>query len=102
MPSGISVNFGLYNDTIDHAINNFLFVNTICPSNMFLQYGVWQLPPSVYDVKIDGGRRWFMCSGSTSCKYKGVLRDAPISLLEELDKLKNSDVYKFDAGLLAS
>ncbi len=35
-PTGVTINFNLYNDTCAHAINNFIFVNTICPSNMFL------------------------------------------------------------------
>lgn len=90
---GVSMTLSLYNDTMEHAINNFIFVNTICPSNMFLQYGIWQLPPSVYDIKIEGGRRWFMCTGTTSCQGKGVMRDVSQKFIDELvDKHGNSIV----------
>lgn len=34
--TSIDINLNLFNDTYEHAINNFLFVNTIVPQNMFL------------------------------------------------------------------
>ena len=93
---GITVTFSLYNDTKEHAINNFIFVNTICPSNLFLQYGIWQLPPSVYDVKIEGGRRWYMCKGSMQCTYKGVMRDLPMDLIKILmEKHANKNIQNW-------
>ncbi len=86
----------LFNDTDEHALNNFIFVNTICPSNMFLQYGIWQLPPSVYDIKIEGGRRWFMCKGSMTCSAKGVMRNPPRSFMDALNGHRNKSLFKSD------
>lgn len=80
----VSVTVKLFNDTSASALNNFVFVNTIIPQNMWLQYGIFQLPPSVYDIKIDGGQRFFMCSGSFSCRNMGVLRNPPESFIKSL------------------
>ncbi len=41
-----------------------------------------------------------MCSGTTSCKYKGVLREAPSSFLEELVKHENKTTFKFSESEL--
>lgn len=71
----ISLTVNLFNDTKTSAMTNFLFVNTIIPQNMWTQYAIFQLPPSVYDIKVEGGQRLFMCSGKFECKNKGVLRN---------------------------
>ena len=82
----IDITLNLFNDTYEHALNNYLFVNTIIPSNMPLQYGIWQMPPSVYDIKIEGGNRLYMCKGSFTCQNKGVLRLPSKKFLTELCK----------------
>lgn len=80
----IDIDINLFNDTYEHAINNFLFVNTIIPSNMPLQYGIWSMPPSAYDIKIEGGNRLYMCKGAFTCNNKGVLRIPPKAFFKEL------------------
>jgi hypothetical protein len=37
----ITITFDLYNDNIDAAINNFVFVNTIVPNNKWIQYNMF-------------------------------------------------------------
>lgn len=37
----VTVKFDLFNDTEDAAIQNFLFVNTLIPNNMYIQYGMF-------------------------------------------------------------
>lgn len=96
----ITVQLDLFNDTYEHAMHNFLFVNTICPSNLFLQYGIWQLPPSVYDIKIEGGRRWFMCKGSMTCTAKGVMRNPPREFVKDLfKKYRNTKLFPKEQGM---
>lgn len=82
--SSINIKLNLFNDTLDHAINNFLFVNTIIPQNHYLQYALFKFPPSCYDIKIEGGRRLFMCSGSITCNNKGVIRQPSEKFIKEL------------------
>lgn len=31
----------LYNDTLEGAVKNFIFINTIVPGNKFLQYHIY-------------------------------------------------------------
>lgn len=94
--SSISIKLSLFNDTLEHAINNFLFVNTLIPSNMSLTYTVYRFPPCTYDLKIEGGRRFMMCSGKFSCTNKGVLRTPSNSFINTIvGKFKNkSDLWK--------
>lgn len=39
---GVSVKFSLFNSSVESAVNNFRFINTIFPNNMFTQYGIFQ------------------------------------------------------------
>lgn len=71
----LEMTVNLFNDTTEHAINNFIFINTIIPQNLPTQYAILQQPPSLYDIKIDGFSRLFMCAGNFDVTYKGVLRD---------------------------
>lgn len=57
----IQIKFNLFNDTKEAALRNFLFVNTIVPMNKYLQYHIYQHNPPVYDIKIEGVGRWYMC-----------------------------------------
>jgi hypothetical protein len=50
----VTAKFSLFNDSVGAAVANFIFVNTIAPNNMWMQYGLLQQSPSVYDVKIAG------------------------------------------------
>lgn len=70
----LNVNFSLFNDTLESAINNFLFINTIAPNNMWIQMGILQHSSSIYDIKIDGHSRMYACAGDVKVKFKGALR----------------------------
>ena len=88
----VKVEFDLFNDTMDSALINYIFVNTIVPNNMWSQYHIYQHNPCVYDVKIEGSNRLYMCSGSFDCEYKGVLRTPSDKFLETLvEKHKNAN-----------
>jgi hypothetical protein len=83
----VSVKFDLFNDNIDSAIVNFIFVNTIAPNNKWLQYHMFSHSSSIYDIKIEGINRLFACAGDVTISYDGVLRDPSA---EFIDKLVNS------------
>ena len=85
-PTKVEIDFSLYNDTIDAAIMNFIFVNTIVPNNKWIQYGIFQHAPCLYDVKINGINRLFMCQGDFKVESKGVLRKPSLILIKELVK----------------
>lgn len=79
-----SVNFNsfeltinLFNDDIDGAIANYLCVQNLIVKNKYIQYKIFQGSPAVYDVKIQGLNRFYMCSAKVSVNYKGVLRKIP-------------------------
>lgn len=92
---GFDMTLNLFNDTLEHTLANFIFVNTIIPQNMPTHYGVFQQAPSLYDIKIQGFQRLFMCSGDFSCSMKGCLRKPSDKFLEELRKFQNNK-YNFD------
>lgn len=73
----VTVKFCLFNDTAERAMMNFIFINTIAPNNMWVQYGIFQHSSSVYDIKIEGHKRLFACAGNVKVSYKGVLRNPP-------------------------
>lgn len=70
----ITIHFDLINDSDEAAIFNFLFCHTLFGNNKWLQYGFVQAGSSVYDVKLPGANRYFMCSGKFVCKGKGAFR----------------------------
>lgn len=74
----IEITFDLFNDTSDAALMNFIFVNTLIPNNMWVQYNMFQHSSSIYDVKIEGINRLYACAGNFDVTYEGVLRDPPI------------------------
>lgn len=82
----------LFNDTLEHSLHNYIFINTIIPQNLPTHYGIFQQPPSVYDLKIEGFNRLFMCSGKFNCNYKGVLRIPSLAFIKELKKYVNTEV----------
>ena len=71
------------------AINNFILVNTLIPNNMWMQYHIYQHSPSVYDVKIEGLNRLYMCAGKFDCEGLGVLRNPPEEFFNELENCMN-------------
>lgn len=69
-----TINIDLINDSDEAAINNFLMCHTLFGNNRWLQYGFVQAGASLYDVKLPGANRYFMCTGAFSCKGKGAFR----------------------------
>ena len=69
-----SITIDLVNDSAEAAINNFLMCHTLFGNNRWLQYGFVQAGASLYDIKLPGANRYFMCSGQFSCKGKGAFR----------------------------
>lgn len=86
----VKVEFELINDTVESALNNFLFVNTIVPNNKIIQYGMFQHSSCLYDVKIGGYDRLFACSGKFEVKHKGMLRIPSDEFFNKIRKHINS------------
>lgn len=42
-----------------------------------MQYGMLRHSPCLYDVKIDGLKRMFLCTGAFNVKSAGLLRTPP-------------------------
>lgn len=84
MAEELAVTFDLFNDTADAAMNNFIFVNTIIPNNLWMQYGMFRHSPCLYDVKIDGLKRMFLCAGAFNVKSAGLLRTPPMQWIYDL------------------
>lgn len=77
----LKIKFDLFNDSAESALYNFIFVNTIIPNAKWLQYSMFQHSPCLYDVKIEGFDRMFICAGNFIVQQKGVLRSMPNSWL---------------------
>jgi len=88
----VNVKFDLFNDTLEGALTNFIFVNTIAPNNKWVQYHILSHSSSLYDIKIEGINRLFACTGNVDVTYNGVLRDPPMSFLNELKKHLNKSM----------
>lgn len=84
MVEELAVTFDLFNDTADAAMKNFIFVNTIIPNNLWMQYGMLRHSPCLYDVKIDGLKRMFLCTGAFNVKSAGLLRTPPMQWIYDL------------------
>lgn len=80
----IAIQFDLFNDTAEAALKNFIFVNTIVPNNLWMQYGMFKHSPCLYDVKIEGLKRMFLCSGNFSVKSNGLLRTPSPKWIQDL------------------
>ena len=91
----INITFDLFNDNVDKALFNFIFVNTVVPSNRWIQYNMFQHSSNLYDVKIEGLNRLFACAGAFEVSYEGVLRDPPEHFLQLLQGHINKS---YDAG----
>lgn len=89
-PTKVEMTFDLYNDTLDGALKNFIFINTIVPNNKFLQYHVYQHAPGLYDVRIDGINRLFMCAATFRVDQIGVLRIPSMAFFSKLGKHMNN------------
>lgn len=99
---GTTIEFtvNLFNDSVDAACVNFVFVNTLLPSMMFTQYHIFQQSPSLFDIKVDGLGRYFMCSGSIKVEYKGVLRTPSSTVIKTLVAKYRNPIYDFSEDYL--
>lgn len=93
---GITISFDLFNDNAKAAMNNFIFVNTIIPQNRWLQYGLLQQSPCLYDIRIDGVKRLYLCTGSFRVTYPQgcVLRAPPKQWMNDLFKKHGNHCIK--------
>jgi len=54
----------------------------------------------LFDVKVDGLGRYFMCSGSMKVEYKGVLRTPSSSVIKTLVSKYKNPIYTFTEDYL--
>lgn len=80
----ITITIDLINDSDEAAINNFLMCHTLFGNNRWLQYGFVQAGASLYDIKLPGANRYFMCSGNFVCKGKGAFRTPSIEVCKKI------------------
>lgn len=80
----IEFTLDLFNDSIEAACQNFVFINTILPAAMYTQYHIFQQSPSLFDIKVDGLGRFFMCTGNFKVEFKGVARTPSEIVFNEL------------------
>lgn len=103
----VDISFDLFNDTFESAITNFIFVNTIVTGNKWIQYNMFQHSTNLYDIKIEGINRLYVCSATFSVQSAGVLRSPSQKWLRTLEskhyrytnslsekEIKIPDVYK--------
>ena len=76
--------FSLFNDSIDAAISNFIFVQTIIAHCRWIQYGIMQHSASLYDISIAGIGKQYACMGNFDIQYKGTLREPSDTLISKL------------------
>ena len=93
VPTKVDIDFSLYNDSLDGALKNFIFVNTIVPNNKWIQYHCFQHAPCLYDIKINGINRLFMCQGEFKVESKGTLRRPSDLFLEILSGKFTNDKF---------
>ena len=79
-----TISFDLINDSEEAAVNNFLMCHTLFGNNRWLQYGFVQTGASLYDVKLPGANRYFMCKGRFVCKGKGGFRTPSDKVIQDI------------------
>ena len=79
-----TISFDLINDSDEAALNNFLMCHTLFGNNRWLQYGFVQTGASLYDVKLPGANRYFMCKGRFVCKGKGGFRTPSDKVIQDI------------------
>ena len=77
-----------------------MFLHNIVPKNRFIQYHIFQHNPCVYDMKIEGYGRFYMCSGNIACDYKGVSRRPSSEFFKALGGRMNSSWKGGEKGAL--
>lgn len=82
----ITIKVNLFNDSKEAAINNFIFVNTLIPNARWMQYAIFQHSPCLYDIRLDGYKRLYACTGEFTVTQQGVLRTPSDSWFDDLEK----------------
>ena len=54
----------------------------------------------MFDIKVDGLGRYFMCSGSMKVEYKGVLRTPSSAVIKNLATKYKNKIYTFSEDYL--
>lgn len=93
----VTIKVNLFNDSCEAAINNFIFVNTLIPNARWMQYAVFQHSPCLYDIRLDGYKRLYACTGEFTVTQQGVLRTPSNAFFTQLaTKHCNSNVLNVD------
>lgn len=71
----ITVRFPLFNDTLEHAMDNYRFVHTIIPWNMWVQWGMYTMPPVIYEVRPTCGMKLKWCTATMNLSFHGAMRE---------------------------
>lgn len=94
-PQTVTITVNLFNDTLDHALANYIMVNNLTSNAMSLQYGLYKHAPAYYDVKIAGFTRMFMCKGTINVSYAGQTRTPNDTFYTKLEQYTNP-YYMYD------
>lgn len=94
-PQTVTITVNLFNDTLEHAVTNYIMVTNLTANAMSLQYGLYKHAPAYYDVKIAGFTRMFMCKGTINVSHAGQTRTPNVDFYKELEKYKNT-YYKYE------
>ena len=92
----IQITIDLINDSDIAACNNFLLCHTLFGNNKWLQYGFVQASASLYDIKLPGANRYFMCSGQFNCTGKGAFRSPSDAVINYIFSHANTKSGSFD------
>ena len=92
----VETTFYLFNDSMESALENFIFVNTILPNTLWYQSNLLQFPPALYDVKISGIGTIYACNISNAVvKGIGVYRKPSMKFLKMLLWYHSNDSFDF-------
>ena len=94
-PQTVTITVNLFNDTLEHAVANYIMVTNLTANAMSLQYGLYKHAPAYYDVKIAGFTRMFMCKGTINISHAGQTRTPNVDFYKELEKYKN-EYYEYN------
>ena len=94
-PQTVTITVNLFNDTLNHALANYIMITNLTANAMSLQYGLYKHAPAYYDVKIAGFTRMFMCKGTINVSHVGQTRTPNAVFYKRLKKYKNQ-YYKYN------
>lgn len=95
----ITTTFQLFNYNTNALIKNLKFIHAFTSGQWWLQEGLLQVSPNLYDIHVPGRFRYPFCSMSTEVGYSGKNRRLPKDLIakiqNEIPKIRNRDVLYF-------